>query len=288
MELETIGIIGYGFLGRAFVNGFSLHANIKIYDKYNDLYDTLEDTVNSSKYLFIGVPTPMSDDGSQDQSYLNDAISSINEVANKRSIIVIRSTIIPGTTRKLAEKYPDHDFVFTPEFLTERQANLDFINATRIIFGGDPRITKELETFYRTRFSCTPIYHTNWEAAEVVKYMCNCFYAVKLSFLNEMYDIAEHINTPFDELRDMWLSSGWIGNMHTDVPGHDGDRGYGGKCFPKDVRAFVDWAEKKGLKNDMCKMADEVNIRVRTNKDWEEIKGATSSNGYKLKEQNTK
>ncbi len=280
MEKKTVGVVGFGFLGRAFVHGFILHADIKIYDKYDDTYDSLWETVNSSEYVFIGVPTPMNEDGTQDLSSMDDAVKSVVDVAEKRKIIVLRSTIIPGTTRNYAEKYPKHDFVFNPEFLTERQAKLDFINAARIILGGEESATEKIKSFYRTRFSYTPIYLTTWEAAEVSKYMANCFFAVKVSFLNEMYDVAKHINVPYEELRDMWLADQRIGNSHTDVPGHDKCRGYGGKCFPKDVQAFVKWSEDNNLTADMCKVANDVNERIRAVKDWLEIKGATSEFNY--------
>ena len=275
-----IGIMGFGFLGRAMAHGFVLHADMKIYDKYDNTYDSLEETINFSDFIFVGVPTPMSSDGAQDLTAVYEVVNSIIGVAKTRKIIVLRSTIIPGTTRQLAEKYKDHDFVFFPEFLTERAAKLDFINPARIIFGGSEKITEKLEKLFRIRFSHTPIYKTTWEAAETVKYMSNSFFAIKISFLNEMCDVAEHVGVSYEDLRDMWLADCRIGNSHTDVPGHDGSRGYGGKCFPKDVKAFVKWAEKNGLALDMCKMADEVNERIRENKDWFDIKGATSDNDY--------
>jgi len=281
--MENIGVIGMGFLGSALVHGFMLHANIKIYDKYNNIYDTLEDTVNSSEYIFIGVPTPMHEDGTQDLSNMDDAVKSVIDVAKERKTIVLRSTIIPGTTRNYSEKYPKHDFCFCPEFLTERQSKLDFINTARIIIGHEPGTNlaaKELKKLYRTRFTHTPIYLTTWEAAEVVKYMANCFFAVKVSFLNEMYDVAKHIGVSYEEIRDMWLADQRIGNSHTDVPGHDRCRGYGGKCFPKDVQAFIKWAEENNLTVDMCKAANDVNERIRPVKDWLDIRGATSEFNY--------
>lgn len=227
---NKIGIIGFGFLGTALAHGFALHADIKIYDKYSGVYDKLEETVNESDFIFVGVPTPMRDNGSQDLSSMDDAVESVVAAANKKKIIVLRSTIIPGTTRGYAEKYPEHEFVFVPEFLTERNAKLDFINSARIIIGGGEAVW-DVEELYRLRFTHTPIYTTTWEAAEVVKYMCNCFFAVKISFLNEIFDIAETTGESYENIRDMFLSDFRIGNSHTDVPGHDGDRGYGGKCL---------------------------------------------------------
>ncbi len=280
IDKPKMGIIGFGFLGKALLHGFILHADIKIYDKYDNTYDSLDDTVNSSDFIFIGVPTPMKDDGNQDLSSIYDAVKGVVDVAKTRKIIVLRSTIIPGTTRTCADRYPDHDFVFCPEFLTERKAKLDFINSARIILGGEKKITAKVEKLYRTRFSHTPIYKTDWESAEVVKYMSNAFFAIKIAFLNEMYDIAKSIGIPYGDLRDMWLADCRIGNSHTDVPGHDGQRGYGGKCFPKDVQAFIRWAEDYELELDMCRAAEQVNNRVRKVKDWLDIKGATSKNDY--------
>lgn len=275
-----IGIMGFGFLGRAMAHGFSLHADIKIYDKYDNVYDSLKETVNFSDFIFVGVPTPMLSDGSQDLTAVRNTIDSIVRAAKSRKIIVLRSTIIPGTTKSFAEKYKNHDFAFFPEFLTERAAKLDFINPARIIFGGAKKITEKLEELFRIRFPHTPIFKTTWEAAEMAKYMSNSFFAVKIAFLNEMYDAAQYIGVPYEDLRDMWLADCRVGNSHTDVPGHDGSRGYGGKCFPKDVKAFIKWAETNGLGLDMCKAADKVNEKIREDKDWFGIKGATSDNDY--------
>ena len=277
---ENIGIIGFGFIGKAITHGMYLHFNIKIYDKYNNIYDTLENTVNKSRYLFIGVPTPMNTDGSQDLSNIDDAIKSIVKIAKSEKIIILKSTIIPGTTSKYAKKYPDHKFVFNPEFLTERQSKLDFINPARIILGGEPDITEQIKNLYKIRFPHTQIFKTSWEAAEIVKYMCNCFFAVKISFLNEMYLISKKIGIEYDELKNLFLSDQRIGNSHADIPGHDGNIGYGGKCFPKDVNAFIKWAESIDMHADMCKTANNINDKIRENKDWNKIVGATSENNY--------
>jgi len=281
MKKPRIGIIGFGFVGSAISHGFALHADIKIFDKYSDFYDPFYVTVNESDFLFLCLPTPMNLDGSQDLSSIDSTIEEINRVAFSQKNIVIKSTVVPGTTRSYAEKYKNHILIFNPEFLTERSAKLDFINTSRIIIGGnDNYVLGKLEEVYRTRFSHTPIFRTTWEGAEVVKYMANIFFSVKISFLNEMYDITKSIGVPYDELRNMWLADFRIGNSHTDVPGFDSYRGWGGKCFPKDINAFIRWAEEHNLEVDMARAAEKVNQRVREVRDWEEIKGATSKNDY--------
>ena len=115
MNKPRIGIMGFGFLGRALLHGFMLHADIKIYDKYDNTYDSLEETVSESDFIFVGVPTPMKESGEQDLSSIYDTVKNINRAAKSRKVIVLRSTIIPGTTRSCADKYRKHDFVFCPD-----------------------------------------------------------------------------------------------------------------------------------------------------------------------------
>lgn len=276
----NIGIIGYGFVGKALEYGFKHYVNIKIFDKYNNVFNTLEETVNDSSIIFVGVPTPMKEDGSQDLSNMANALKSINDVALTKKIIVLKSTIVPGTTRMFADIYPQHDFVFNPEFLTERNANEDFVKSTRIVLGGEKHAVDEVEKLYRIRFVSTPIFKTTLESAELVKYMGNCFLAMKVAFCNEFYDIAQFLNINYDELKDIWVADGRMGNSHVSVPGPDGHRGYGGKCFVKDINALIAWAEENGLNVSMCRSAEAVNNKVRDEKDWKNIVGATSVNNY--------
>ncbi len=281
-ELKTcIGVIGYGFVGKSIVHGFSQDCKIRIYDKYDDRYDTLEDTVNNSKIIFICVPTPVMEDNKQDLFSIRNAIESACMVAKDSKIFIIKSTIIPGTTRVLASENKGHSFIFSPEFLREKTANFDFVHSSRIILGGYPDMDSDfVHTFFQNRFPRTPIYETDWESAELVKYMSNCFLSVKISFLNEIYRMSKHFNINYDNLKDMWLADGRFGESHTSVPGHDGHLGYGGKCFPKDIKAFVHFAESIGVTADVCKSADRINEDIRDHKDWLDIKGATSSNDY--------
>lgn len=282
-----IGICGFGFVGKSVVHGFSLHSDLKIYDKFQTGLNTLDETIKESDYIFVCVPTPMSDDGSQDLSCIYDVMENIGKLTfmcntyKHKKIIIIKSTVIPGTTRKIAEKYPEHSFVFNPEFLTERSSKLDFINTARIILGGsDEEALTSVEGMYRVRFPHTPIYKTTFEGAELVKYMNNCFFALKISYLNEIYEICEKLGLDYNDLKNMFLADQRIGNSHCDVPGHDGDRGFGGKCFPKDINALASWADKNNLNVDTLKAAIKVNERIRKVKDWENIKGATSENKY--------
>jgi len=273
--MHNVGIVGFGFVGSALAAGFSLMANIKIYDKYKEI-DTLKD-VCGQDIIFLCLPTPIrKSDGKPEMSFIHSAIDEIENEINfggeytGMKILVIKSTVLPGTSRALSKKYPQFSFISNPEFLTARSARLDFINASRIIIGGyDHNAIQKVEELYRTVFEHTPIYICKWEEAELVKYMNNCFFALKVLYLNEIYDICQRGQLDYNLLKSMWLSDGRIGNSHHDVPGHDNDRGVGGACFPKDLSAFIEWSKENGTPMKTLEAAQETNKRVRIKQDWE-------------------
>lgn len=278
--MSKIGIIGNGFVGSAIAFGFGLHAEIKIYDKNNSKsMNTLEEVVNGSEFIFLSLPTPMSlnKNGKIDLSIIDQAfqeILNVDDGADK--IFVIKSTVVPGTTKYFQDKYPQLKIVFNPEFLTERAARLDFINAARIVIGGAPEDNERLSRLYRTRFPYTKIVQTDTQSAEFVKYMCNCFFATKVSFVNEMKQMSDTLKLDWDSVMDGFISDGRMGNSHFDAPGHDGKHGFGGKCFPKDINAFINFYEEKGISPTMLRAAWEKNLEVREEHDWLDIEGATS------------
>lgn len=209
-------------------------------------------------------------DGKPELSFIFDALVAISATTKETKTIVIKSTVLPGTNRMLQDKFPQFNFISNPEFLTARSARLDFINASRIIIGGpDNQARLDVINLYREVFLHTPIYASTWEAAEICKYWCNCFFALKVSFLNEMYEVCQQFNLPYDDMKLMWLSDGRVGNSHHEVPGHDGDFGFGGTCFPKDIAAFTAWRRDHGFPIETLEAAKAVNDRVRQKKDWE-------------------
>ena len=278
--MNRVGIIGNGFVGSAIAFGFGLHADIKIYDKNNSKStNTLEEVVNGSEFIFLSLPTPMSlsKNGKIDLSIIDQAfqeILAVNDGADK--IFVIKSTVVPGTTKHFQNKYPQLKIVFNPEFLTERAARLDFINAARIVIGGSPEDNERLANLYRARFPYTKIVQTDTQSAEFVKYMCNCFFASKVSFVNEMKQMSDVLELDWDAVMDGFISDGRMGNSHFDAPGHDGKHGFGGKCFPKDINAFIKFYEEKGVNPTVLKAVWEKNLEVREEHDWLSIEGATS------------
>jgi nucleotide sugar dehydrogenase len=284
--MKKIGIIGRGFVGSAVEFGFSAQtgcdAEVRVYDKNpTKSTHTLEETVNKSDIVFISVPTPSNMDGSIHLGILESALSDINSVYNDNAIILIRSTVTPGTTRKLQRKYKDLKLVFNPEFLTERSAKFDFINQARFILGGSKSNTKKVADLYKWRFGDSiPCIQTNYETAEMIKYMNNCFFATKISFMNEMYDVANKCGVDWDVAVDGWVRDGRIGHTHLAVPGPDGERGFSGSCFPKDVQAMINFGENLNVDMKTLKGAWDTNLRVRPQRDWEKLEGrAVVTNG---------
>ena len=270
--MKKIGVIGRGFVGSAVEFGFSAqcgcNAIIKSYDiDESRKKDSLEDTVNSSDFIFVSVPTPSNKSGI-DLSFLNSALASIENINKSNNIILIRSTIVPGTTRKLAEKFKKLNIVFNPEFLTERNAKFDFINQSRFIIGGEKSLTDKVANLYKWRFGNTaPVIQTDFETAELIKYMNNCFFATKVSFLNEMKLISDKINADWDTSIQGFVSDGRIGHSHVQVPGPDGKFGFGGNCFPKDVKAIIEYSNKLGLNLNTIEGAWKTNLSVRPKED---------------------
>jgi len=248
----------------------------------------MKELVKESDIIFICVPTPMFESGECDLSIVENVVSDYVALVNKLSlsnsrlnsqVLVIKSTVVPGTVERLAKKYPSTNFVFNPEFLTERKARLDFINASRIVLGGNKLKAIEIvEKLYKLRFPYTKVIKTDFGTAQLIKYMANCFFATKVSFMNEMYQVCEAINGDWDKALEGFISDGRIGNSHIDVPGHDGDFGFGGKCFPKDINAMIKRAEELGVKSIVMKSAWEKNKEVRQDLDWYDIPGAVSKN----------
>ena len=287
--MYKIGIVGRGFVGSAVEFGFSPQTGCDVDDLY--IYDkdklrslhSLEDVVLYSDFIFLSVPTPSNEDGSINLSYVEDALQRISEITAEieqeispvptdlDNIVLIRSTVTPGTTKKLQEKYQNLRLVFNPEFLTERSANFDFINHTRYILGGDKQNTNKVADLYRWRFGDTiPVIETNYQTAELIKYMNNCFFATKVSFLNEMKQVSDRCEADWDMAVEGFIRDGRIGHSHMSVPGPDGKFGFGGKCFPKDVSAMISFGNKLGLDMHTLSGVWNTNLEVRPEKDWED------------------
>lgn len=280
-KIYNIGIVGKGFVGSAVQFGFSPNtgcdAIVRAYDKDPERsQNSLEEVVKESEFIFLSVPTPSNKDGSMNIDNLKEALNEMNMITDDSSecIIMIRSTILPGTSQMLQNEFPKLKIVFNPEFLTERSANFDFINQSRFILGGLKINTNKCAELFKWRFgNSIPCIETNFQTAELIKYMNNCFFATKVSFMNEMKQISDKIDADWDNAVDGFIRDGRIGHSHINVPGHDGKFGFGGSCFPKDIQALINFGDSINLNLSTIKGAWEKNLEVRPEKDWENLKG---------------
>lgn len=274
----SIGIIGYGMVGQAVAYGFS-RCNELIYDKYKES-ETLSTVVKNSDYVFVCLPTPIKKDESGiDLSIIDDNIKEIVKYTNGTDkVVIIKSTVVPGTTEGYSEKYPRTLFCFNPEFLTERSFLQDFINTDRIIIGADSSLVfRKVSSIYQSIMPNTPIFQTDPTSAEMVKYMANCMLATKVIFANEMYDICQKLNINYDEVKKMVVADKRIGSSHLDVTTL---RGFGQKCFPKDLLALKGLARKLKVDTMLLDAVWKKNIKIRKVHDWEEIPFAVGNNSF--------
>jgi len=270
----NIGIIGNGFVGSAVGFGFSAQcgvseSNVRAYDKdKKKSTHTLFNVLNNSDYVFISVPTPPTKSGECNLSYVYECFEEVNnslEDTKKEPVLILKSTVIPGTTENLQKDFPDLKIVFNPEFLTERTAKQDFISPSRIVLGGEPKEVNKVASLFRWRFGNTVrIIETDTKTAEFIKYMSNGFFTTKISFLNDMYQIARSTGIDWDIATEGLSSDGRVGSSHMSVPGPDGKLGFGGSCFPKDLDAIITYAINNKVKPHTLIGALATNSEVRS------------------------
>lgn len=271
-----IGIIGQGFVGNAIYQKFKDYYEINTYDLDSSKCNSSEQETLNNDIVFVCLPTPMNSDGSCNVSLVESAIKRCSEFGITKTV-VIKSTVSPGTTARINSLYPNIDIVFNPEFLTERNAVKDYENQNRIILGGPRPSTTKLKRIFSKVFPKAHIVKTDSTHAEMVKYLINTFLSVKVSFANEIYQICEGLNVDYDKVVEYATYDERLGDSHWNVPGHDGDFGFGGHCFPKDLAALIHLAENLNVIDNVLSAAEQTNTQVRTNRDWEKMKGRAVS-----------
>lgn len=268
MSRKTIGIIGYGFVGKA-VAQLQEAYHVEIYDPYvigleTNLLAFQQDIV------FVCVPTPVDSYGTYDLTIVEESAQKWSELRKRDSILVIKSTISPGTVEKLCEKHDTDRIVHNPEFLTQRTAMQDFRKPVEVIVGGDRRCSFAVLDMYRGYY---PIGHdepkyvaTSARIAELVKVVRNSYYATKVTFFNEVYEFASAMGIDYSEFREIFTLGGnhpWVESQHTSVPGPDGMFGFGGKCLPKDAENLMNLAADNGVDMSLLRVAVEENKKRR-------------------------
>ena len=258
-----IGIVGYGFVGKAVDYGFKRNIEKIIIDpKLDTSISNLKS--HNPEFIFICVPTPMNLDGDQDSSIIEKVLAEINKDYSE-SVVIVKSTVLPSIIEKLSKSHKH--FVYNPEFLREKTANEDFVNASSLILGGESDDLKRVAELYNNHSDCkiVEVHETDVISASLVKYSINTFLASKVIFFNQLYDIYKAL-TPdikWDEFITMINSDKRIGESHMDVPGHDGRLGFGGACFPKDTTALLSLSKDIDKEFSLLKEVIRINNNIR-------------------------
>jgi len=275
MSKETIGIIGQGFVGSAVREGMQNYFDILAFDKDPNKYSNVESIyhmIESTSIAFLCVPTPMKKSGECDLSIVRNALTEISNIAKSLSvedfIVVMKSTVPPGTTDKLNSEYSNLDIIFNPEFLTEANATEDYKNQNRIIVGGERPGSTKVKAIFAKAFPKVPIIKTSSTIAETIKYVTNTFLAMKVSYANEIFQMCQALNVDYDKVIEYARYDDRLGNSHWSVPGPDGDYGFGGHCFPKDIAALQFVAKNLNVDSTMLTATINKNNLVRTDLDW--------------------
>ena len=276
-----IGIVGQGFVGTAVREGFKNYFDVETFDIIKDsTCNSLLELSNLSDVIFVCLPTPMEATGECHLDIVENTLLGL-DIIEKCKTVVVKSTIPPGTTKKWNEKFKNLQIVFNPEFLTEANSINDFKNQTRIIIGGPKKAASKVRRIFTKAFPKVKIIKTDSTYAEMVKYVTNSFLATKVSFANEMYQICEKLDIDYDKVVEYATHDERLGYSHWNVPGPDGDFGYGGHCFPKDIGALISLAYDLNVQPRMLTATECKNNDVRTNRDWEKQEGRAVINKTK-------
>lgn len=260
-----LGIVGCGFVGSAVKNAFESKCDITVVDPVVNS-NTIEymTSIEDLDVVFVCVPTPQSEDGSCDTSIVEKVVAEIADTAPRRKIIVIKSTVPPDCLADLTLRHPEQKIVFNPEFLTQVNANDDFIKPDVQIYGGPELYCKTIESIYKTFSDVHHCPHivVDIETASLIKYALNTFMATKVAYMNFLYEVVEKSGSELDysQFSDILGLDKRVGRTHLSVPGPDGKFGFGGACFPKDTAAFSAYCEDLGVD------ADVLNAAISTNK----------------------
>ncbi len=280
-----IGIIGQGFVGTAIREGLQNFYKIETYDKFKSDLSSCKDLnklCQKTNMIFVCLPTPMNVDGSCDLSIIENTIGELNKISNDH-IVIIKSTVPPGTTERLNQECQNLSIVFSPEFLTEANFIEDFRNQSRILIGGPRPASTHVKNMFGKVFQGIPIVKTGSNTAEMVKYFTNCFLATKVGFANEMKQICDRSNVDYDKVVEYSLYDARIGRTHLATPGPDGKSGFGGSCFPKDINALIHVARDVDVQPKILKAVWNKNLEVRPERDWEMLEGRAVSDKKQIK-----
>jgi len=253
-----IGIAGLGMVGDQVRRWFEMKGFVvSAYDKFKNIGK--EEDLYTSDVVFLCLPTP------HNKNSKNGVDISVFKKFVKKfengKIFVIKSTVPPGTTEILQEECPEYLFLHSPEFLTEATAWKDFSKPIFQILG----YTEKSKVVAKRILDILPKGKLNKimrsSESEIFKFTRNAFFAVKVTFANQIYDICEAFGADYDVIKKLMLADPWIGGHHLEVI-HKGYRGFGGKCLPKDLKTFIKVFEISKLNPELLRAADSLNDKI--------------------------
>ncbi len=253
LEESSVGIMGVGVVGDGVRHYFErTDHEIRVYDPGRGLGSVK--SINEADVVFICVPTPYLPERGFDDSALENAIS----LLEGSKIVVIKSTVLPGTTESYQARYSQHCLLFNPEFLRDAYARTDFLRPDRQIVGYTAQ-SRHLAEAILAMLPAAPFMEVmGAREAEMTKYMTNAFLALKVTFANEIYDLCSALDIEYDKVREGMTADIRIGDSHLSI-NDGGYRGYGGKCLVKDTKALLELGERMQVPLRLLRTADRVN-----------------------------
>ena len=253
---KITGIMGMGIVGDAVHHYFERSGQtLRVFDPNRGLGSVR--SINEADVVFICVPTPYMPEKGFDDSALESAVS----LLEGSKIIVIKSTVLPGTTEAYQARYAQHCFLFNPEFLRESYARTDFIRPDRQIVGYTAQSRHLAESIMAMLPAAPHMRVMGARESELAKYMTNAFLALKVTFANEIYDLASALDVDYEAVKEAVAADLRIGASHLDVL-DGGYRGYGGKCLPKDTKALLELGARIGVPMRLLRTADRINASL--------------------------
>ena len=260
--MAKIGIIGVGVVGKAMKEGFKGAHQLFLHDP--KLGTNLENVTDNTDFSYIAVPTPSDPNtGECDTSIIESILSQMPNNHN----IVIKSTIIPGTTNYLQDKYPNLKIGCSPEFLRSASSEYDFKNQDILVVGTKHKqMAKDILSHHKKSevLKSTNFFHVTPTQAELVKYAKNSFYAMKVIFANQFHDLSMELGEEWSVVKKIITSpqEQIIGPSHLDSP-KENQRGYGGDCLPKDTLALRALLQNIGIKYDFIEAIIKDNEKLK-------------------------